>query len=392
MGFFSGRASFARYRVLGPPPGMFGPEHLEKLHERRAGRQRLASADGIEVGWSAGDHILDTRFDLEKNIIADMLHFALRIDKDKLPSDLLKAYYQVELEALAAGNHSGRPSTKQKREARELAQEKLEEESKDGRFKKRKLIPVVWDGLTNEILFGTTSTSEIDRLFSLFEQTFEVGFEAVTAGRLAHRLSEIREQTRNVDDASPSAFVPGVSPSDVAWVLDEHSRDYIGNEFLLWLWFTIDTEEDTLDLEDGSECAVMLARTLTLECPRAQTGHETISSDGPSQLPEAKRAIQTGKLPRKVGLTLARHGQQYELTLHAETLAVGAAKFMAPEETEQRALLEARAGQIRDLIETLDLLYDAFCKVRFSANWSKELPKLQQWLRQVDRPPLASAG
>jgi hypothetical protein len=31
--------------------------------------------------------------------------------------------------------------------------------------------------------------------------------------------------------------------------------------------------------------------------------------------PEARRAIQSGKLPRKVGLTVVRHDQQYELTL-----------------------------------------------------------------------------
>ena len=67
----------------------------------------------------------------------------------------------------------------------------------------------------------------------------------------------------------------------------------------------------------------MLARTLTLECPRGQTGSESITSDGPTRLPEARRAIQAGKLPRKAGLTLVRHEQQYELTLQAETLAVG---------------------------------------------------------------------
>ncbi|HEY8505855.1 MAG TPA: hypothetical protein VIL46_14820, partial [Gemmataceae bacterium] len=323
MGFFSGRVSFTRYRVLGPSPRQFGPEHLERLAKYQAGRQRLASADGIEVGWTAGDHILDTRFDLAKNIVSDMLHFALRIDTDKLPADLLRAYYQVELEALAAGNPSGRPSARQKREAREAALERLEEEAKDGRFRKRKSIPVVWDALSNEVLFGTTALTDVDRLHSLFQMTFETGFEAVTAGRRAYQLCEPRQQTRAVDDASPSAFVPGVTPRDVAWVLDEHSRDFAGNEFLLWLWFRVESDAETLRLADGSECAVMLSRSLTLECPRGQTGHETITSEGPSRLPEAKRAIQAGKQPRKAGLTLVRHSQQYELTLHAETLAVG---------------------------------------------------------------------
>jgi hypothetical protein len=133
-------------------------------------------------------------------------------------------------------------------------------------------------------------------------------------------------RTRLVDDSSPSAFVPS-STSDVAWIADESSRDFIGNEFLLWLWYYTDVESDTIKLADDSEVTLMLARTLNLECPRGQTGHETITHEGPTRLPEARRAIQSGKLPRKAGLTLVRHGEQYELTLHAETLGVGGAKL-----------------------------------------------------------------
>src|ERR1700676_2474932 len=100
MGFFSGRATFARYKVIGKPPRIFDGEQLSRLEQNQVGRQRLASADGIEIGWTAGEHVLDTRFDLAKNIVNDMLDFALRIDTNKLPGDLLKAYYAVDLRAL----------------------------------------------------------------------------------------------------------------------------------------------------------------------------------------------------------------------------------------------------------------------------------------------------
>ncbi|MGL6095977.1 MAG: hypothetical protein ACRC7O_09310, partial [Fimbriiglobus sp.] len=71
MGFFNGRATFLRFRGPGTPPGRFGDDHLELLKGFEAGRQRIAAADGVEVGWSAGEHILDTDFRLEKNIISD---------------------------------------------------------------------------------------------------------------------------------------------------------------------------------------------------------------------------------------------------------------------------------------------------------------------------------
>lgn len=392
MGFFSGRTTLSRYRIIGATPQLFGPEHLNALAERQSGRQRLASADGIEVGWIAGDHIFDTRFELAKNIINDMLWFSLRVDTQKLPGDLLRAYYQIDLQALSANNPSGIPSGRQKREARESARDRLEQEAKDGRYTKRRATEVVWDRLANELYFGTNSMSNVDRLASLIKDTFNFQLEAVTAGVRAFQLAELHQRTRNVEDAQPSIFIPGLSSGDVAWVLDEASRDFLGNEFLLWLWFYTDVEDDTIKLADNSEVAIMLARTLTLECPRGQTGHETISSDSPTRLPEARRAIASGKLPRKMGLTLVRHDEQVEFTLQAETLGISGVKFPASEEEQERARLEARATQIRDLIETVDLLYDAFGRVRFSSDWSKELHRIQSWLQKDEKPRVAATA
>ena len=376
-----------RFQVSGSAPRSFTEEHVDRLADRQAGRQRIASADGIEVGWTACDHILDTDFGLEKNIINDALHFELRIDSESLPADLMRAYYAVELKALTKNNPSGFPSARQKREAKESARERLEEEAKDGRFRKRKCVPVLWDRLSNEVLFGATSITHVDRLCSLFEQTFQKELECVTAGPRAFQLAELHGRTRQVDDSAPSAFLPGITPADVAWIADESSRDFLGNEFLLWLWYYTDVESDTLKLADDSEATVMMARSLTLECPRGQTGHETISHEGPTRLPESRRAIQSGKLPRKAGLTLVRHSQQYELAIHAETLAIASAKLPAPPEdvTEARAKLEERATQLRSLLETLDLLYDAFGRRRFGKEWEADLTAMQKWLKREER-------
>jgi len=392
MGFFSGRVTFARYQVKGRSPGTFGPEYLERVQAHAIGRQRVANADGVEVGWTAGDHILDTSFDLVKNVVNDALHFCLRVDTNKLPSDLLRAYAQVDLQALAKNNPSGVPSARQKREARDSARERLEDEAKDGRFLKRKAFPVLWDAPSNELLVGTTAVTALDRLHTLFEHTFGQGFELLSAGRSAFRLAQSRRQTAAIDDAAPSAFVPGLATDEVAWLPDETGRDFLGNEFLVWLWFMLDSDSDTIALADGSEAALMLTRTLMLECPRGQTGRESISSDAPARLPEARQALQAGKLPRRAGLTIVRHDQQYDLTLSAESLAVSGARLPAPEAVEERARLEERVGQLRHLLETLDLLFDAFVEKRASEGWVKELGRIQKWLRRDDGGRRAAIG
>lgn len=381
MSFLKGSVSYLRFRLNGAAPISFEQEHLDRLADRQAGRQRIASADGVETGWTAGDHVLDTSFTLEKNVVNGSLCFELAVDTDKLPADRLKAYYEVELKALSASNPSGFPSARQKREAKESARERLEEEAKDGRFRKRKCVPVMWDR-RGYVYFGATSISQVDRFCSLFEQTFGAGLVCVTAGFAAFRDAKPALGSQ----PAASAFIPGVSPSDHAWIADESNLDWLGNEFLLWLWYFTDVESDTLKLSDNSEVTVMLARTLALECPRGQTGHETFTHEGPTRLPEARRAIQSGKLPRKCGLTMVRHDQQYELKLSAETLGVGSAKLPAmPEDvTDARSKLEYRVELVRAMDETLSLLFGAFLDRRLSAKWADELVAMQKWLKREE--------
>ena len=119
-----------------------------------AGRGTV-SADGVEVGWIAGDHILDTRWISRKTSSTTCCAAACESTPKSFPA-ICCAYYMVDLEALSKGNPSGHPSAGQKREARDSARDRLENEAKDGRFRKRKAIEVVWDRQSNEILFGTT--------------------------------------------------------------------------------------------------------------------------------------------------------------------------------------------------------------------------------------------
>ena len=391
MGFFSGRVTFLRYQMDGLALVLFGPQELARLADHAMGRQPAADKDGVEVGWVAGDDILDTGFDLAKNVVNDTLHFALRVDTRKLPADLLRAYARAELQALATANPSGRPSPKQKKEAKEAARERLEAEAADGRFSRRKAYPVLWDRPSNCLLVGTQSLSVIDRLQGLFKDTFGHTLALRDAGRLAVERAD-RPPGHTLATLRPSAYLPSNTPVEVAWVKDPAAPVYLGNEFLLWLWFVLDTEGDTVRLADGSDVAVMMIRTLVLDCPRAVSGNETIRSDAPTRLPEARRAVQAGKLPRQAGLIVVRHAQQYDVTLQAETLGVSGAKLPEAEEREERARQEERVSQLRHLVETVDLLYDGFLARRLATGWAEELGRLQRWLQSNERGQMAVAG
>jgi hypothetical protein len=125
----------------------------------------------------------------------------------------------------------------------------------------------------------------------------------------------------------------------------------------------------------------MVAKTLTLDCPRGQTGRDNMTTEGPTRMPEALRALQTGKLPRKAGLILDRQGSQYDLTIQAETLSVSGLGLPKAEDVSRDDAKLARVDALRHLTETLDLLFGAYVRRRLSNEWMSELTQIRSWLR-----------
>jgi len=66
----------------------------------------FGGTEEVEYGWSGGRHIFDGQFSFDHNVFNDALCFALRIDTNKVPVDMKKAYQIMEEEAVAASNPS----------------------------------------------------------------------------------------------------------------------------------------------------------------------------------------------------------------------------------------------------------------------------------------------
>lgn len=386
MGFLNGGVTFQRYQITGPRPRLFDDTHLLRLAEHQAGRQKLAAADGVETGWAAGAHIWDTDFTLEKNVYADHLLFDLWVQTDPLPADRLLAYYATDLKALAKDNPSGFASARQKREAKESARTRLAQEAKDGRYRKWKCVPCAWDAGTNALFFGATSLAHADRLEALWAATFQAGpdREGLAGGLSAVTPSALAcARYPGAENEHLSPFVPGTTPEDRPyWCAAEGVPDFLGNEFLLWLWYLSDTAGDTIRTPDGSEITFMFSGGIKLDDPRAQAGDCTANSASAVRLPEARAAVRSGKLPREAALTVARNGDLFSFRLRAETLAVSGAKLPAIEDVKaQRDRELQRLQLVRDLAEAVDLLFGAFLARRMSGYWPHEVRDMGAWLK-----------
>lgn len=379
MPFLSGSLGFERFRVSGFDAEEFGEEQLKKLILASCSSIPASSNDAIQVGFIGGDHLFDQTFDLGKNLINDALHCGIRIDTNQIPSAIRRAWLQIELAARAQESSNGRLTKAMRQEAKEAVEQRCEVEAATGKYRKMQQFPLLWD-LRNELLYFGGSGTAAGHVADLIERTFEVELSRVSAGSLALDWGRRVDRAADVDDLFPVCFTPDFPFDQLAWAnLEANRPDFLGNEFLMWLWWHYENESDTIQVSDETEITYMLNKTLALECPLGEHGKETISAESPIQLTEALQAVRCGKMPRKSGLTLVRSGQQFDMVLQAESLAVSGAKIRVDEQ-DDAPQLDDRIDAIRELTLTIDLLFEAYCGMRLSDRWGQTQSAMVQWL------------
>jgi hypothetical protein len=379
MPFLAGSLAFERYSIDGFDDIQFGEEQLDLIRGRAAGQIATTAIENIHVGFLGGNHLFDLDFDLGKNVINQAVHAAARIDSHSIPAAIKNAWLQIELQGAAKDHPEGRISKARRQEAKEAVEQRCQTEAAAGKYRRMQQVPFLWDLDQQTLLLAASGGSNAGHCADLLESVLEIGIRRISAGTIAMQWAEEAGRFDVLDDLIPADFVTTEGGSQFAWA-NEHSTapDFLGNEFLLWLWWRIEHESDTFELPDQSEAVVMMNKTLTLECPRGESGKETIRSEAPTKLPEALTAIRGGKLPRKSGLSIVRDGQQFDLVLQAESFAISGAKIHRSDEDEFHP--EDRIDEIRRLIDTVDQMFHVFCERRTGAHWQTDLTAIRHWL------------
>ncbi len=404
MPFRSGRVAFCRFRVVGDAPPAPTQDLLDALSEHAFRETPIGAPDEVESGFTTGEHLLDTSFDHNKNVFGPRLLFALRLDTHQPPAELKRAYRQIHEQAAAADNPSGFATRAQKRDAADEADRLLHEDLAAGKFRKSKTISLLWDLQTRTLYCAAPTNKVLEQLTRLFKLAFECDLVYLSAGVRAGEHLKATGRDRDYEDILPSALTPAPQELDdgdlatrppVPWVAKSVDlKDFIGNEWLLWLWYTLDTTTSgSIRTEHGS-VFLALEKSLQMDCAWDLRGKQTLTTEpgtGPHRLPEAREALSHGKWPRKVSLILSDGEEAFELTLQADKLVVSAAKLPEPEETPDhpRELVELRLNTLARLSELLDGLYAAFLSERTGSGWDARRQTIRRWAATTEPQAVA---
>ncbi len=166
-------------------------------------------------------------------------------------------------------------------------------------------------------------------------------------------------------------------------------KDFIGKEFLTWLWYESERQGGTVDVPGGITLSVGFERFITLDAGRGEA-RETVTCKGISSgLHEARTGLGLGKKVAKARMRIGRDESEWLLTMDGATMDItsltarkGLSKVM--DEEHDDLALEARVMERADMffraLECMDLLFKKFLEVRLDREaWDAELKHMRRW-------------
>ena len=170
--------------------------------------------------------------------------------------------------------------------------------------------------------------------------------------------------------------------------------DFLGPEFLTWLWFRTETQTGPFDLGGENGVFSLWFEDKLVVGSTAVDAQENLFKGGhPATSLEARTALRLGKLASEAKLRLVRETHEWAFTFRAKDLSIGSVRIPAVLASEADDRLYERMYLLEQLDGMLKGLYGQFLRLRMSAEWTtQELPRLQKWVAgaSIECAPLAA--
>lgn len=161
---------------------------------------------------------------------------------------------------------------------------------------------------------------------------------------------------------------------------------FIGDEFLTWLWYIIENDTPLLGRIDNALAALEIGSRMVLENRYRKDSGETVTIKGEeANMDEGLLALKKGAMVAEVNLVYRSGDHEWRFTLKGESLNVSNLKVPETGKIETREDIEGavieKGYQCEKVINLINGLFVHFIKLRVSNAWSaKTVPAIRKWI------------
>jgi hypothetical protein len=163
-------------------------------------------------------------------------------------------------------------------------------------------------------------------------------------------------------------------------------NEFLGREFLVWLWFRSDVREGRFSLGEAGDAELRLDGRIVLQSDAGEGAEKVICLGENSHLREARFALAESKTITEAMLKLVIGDYQWSFILDSTWMnfkSFKTPKVMQDNEKDPDGLFYEKFALIEQALSAMDFIYASFIKIRLSPDWDAvELPALLQWIKE----------
>lgn len=161
---------------------------------------------------------------------------------------------------------------------------------------------------------------------------------------------------------------------------------FLGEEFLTWLWYVIDQDFQLLRQLDQDLAALEIGKRMVLINRRNRDGRETVTIRGDhANMDEGLLTLRKGGMVAELHLVYKSGDHEWQFNLKGESLNLSSLKVPATGKMESRDDMEGAVIEKIDLcnraVSLINRLYGHFIKLRLGNEWNRNVvPSVRQWI------------
>lgn len=160
---------------------------------------------------------------------------------------------------------------------------------------------------------------------------------------------------------------------------------FLGYEFLTWLWFIMENQQDILKESDKELVSLDIGNRIVLENNKNDTTESVTIKGDKAGLEEGILSLQKGAVVTELNLVYKAGNNEWRFNIKGESLNISSLKTpeTGPVETKEdveAALLE-KVYLYERIFVLINNLYKHFISLRVTGRWEKDVvPSIRKWI------------
>jgi hypothetical protein len=164
------------------------------------------------------------------------------------------------------------------------------------------------------------------------------------------------------------------------------STEFIGREFLVWLWFKSETGEGSFPLGAAGSAEIRFDDRIVLQPDQEDREEKVICLGDTSRSREARFALAECKTITEAKIRLISGDSEWSFILDSTWLNFKSFKtprVVQDDKEDPEGLFYEKFYLIEQAVSAMDAIFSSFIKLRLSTDWEvRELPALVQWAKE----------